>query len=130
MKVLVLIAQVVLGLYFLYNAYNHFRNQAAMAGFAQMRGVPAPQNLWVIVTGFMHLGAGISLLLGYRVAIGAWLAIIFLMLAAFFVHHYWTDQGMERIGQQVNFQKNLALAAALLLVTYLPDAVWTIALRR
>src|SRR5574341_60981 len=129
MKILVLIAQVVLGLYFLYNGYNHFRNRAMMAGFAQMRGVPAPQSLWVIVTGFMHLVAGLSLLLGILVVVGAWLAIIFLVLAAYFVHHYWTDQGMERGGQQANFLKNLALAAALLLVTYLPAGVWTIAVR-
>lgn len=128
MKFFVLIAQVVLGLYFLYNGYNHFRNRAMMAGYAQMRGVPAPQHLWVVVTGIMHLGAGLSLLLGYRVVIGAWLAIIFLVLAAYFVHHYWTEQGMERGGQQANFLKNLALAAALLLVTYLPANVWTIAL--
>lgn len=128
MKVLVLIAQVILGLYFLYNAYNHFRNRAMLAGYAQIRGVPAPQNLWVVVTGIMHLGAGLSLLFGYRVAIGSWLAIIFLVLAAYLVHHYWTDQGMERGSQQANFQKNLALAAALLLVTFLPQSVWTIAL--
>lgn len=128
MKIPVLIAQVILGLYFLYNAYNHFRNRAALAGYAQMRGVPAPQSLWVVVTGFMHLGAGLSLLLGYRVVIGSWLAIIFLVLAAYFIHHYWTDQGMEGGGQQANFQKNVALAAALLLVTFLPANVWTIAL--
>jgi hypothetical protein len=36
---------------------------------------------------------------------------------------------MERVGQQVNFQKNLAIAAALLLVTYLPSGAWTIAIR-
>lgn len=128
MKVLVLIAQVILGLYFLYNAYNHFQNRAGLAEYTQMRGVPAPQHLWVVVTGFMHLGAGLSLLLGYRVVIGSWLAIIFLVLAASLVHHYWTDQGMERGSQQANFQKNLALAAALLLVTFLPKTVWTIAL--
>lgn len=128
MKVLVLIAQVYLGLYFLYNAYNHFKSRAMMAGYARMRGVPAPQQLWAIVTGFMHLGTGLSLLLGYRVVIGAWLGIIFLLLAGFFVHHFWTDQGMERVGQQVNFQKNLAIAAALLLVTFLPKEIWTIAL--
>lgn len=129
MKVLVLIAQVILGLYFVYNGYNHFKNRAMMAGFAQMRGVPAPQSLWVIVTWLMHLGAGLSLLLGIYVVIGAWLAIIFLVLAAYFVHHFWTDQGIERGGQQANFLKNLALAAALLLVTFLPSSAWTIAVR-
>lgn len=130
MKALFLIAQLYLGLYFLYNAANHFRNVQTMAGFAKMRGVPAPQNLWIVVTGFMHLGAGLSLLLGYKVEAGAWLAIIFLLLAAFLVHHFWTDQGMDRIGQQVNFGKNLALATALLLITRLPPDAWAIAIGR
>lgn len=61
--------------------------------------------------------------------IGAYLAIIFLVLAAFLVHHCWTDEGMERVGQQVNFEKSLALAAALLLISYLPGTMWTIAIR-
>jgi uncharacterized membrane protein YphA (DoxX/SURF4 family) len=130
MKILVLIAQIYLGAYFLYNAYNHFANRATVAGFAQMRGVPAPQLLWVIITGFMHLGAGVILLLGYKVVVGAWLAIIFLVLAAFLVHHFWTDQGMDRVGQQVNFNKNLALAAALLLVTLVPANAWVISIER
>lgn len=130
MQILFLIAQVYLGAYFLYNAYNHFANRTAVAGFAQMRGVPAPQLLWVIVTGFMHLGAGASLLTGYRVVVGAWLAIIFLILAAFLVHHFWTDQGMDRAGQQVNFNKNLALAAALLIVTLVPVDAWVISVGR
>jgi len=77
MKILALIAQLYLGGYFLYNAVNHFRNVQMMAGFAKMRGVPAPQHLWVVVTGVMHLGAGLSLLFGYRVEAGAGLAIIF-----------------------------------------------------
>jgi uncharacterized membrane protein YphA (DoxX/SURF4 family) len=106
LKILALIAQVYLGAYFLYNAYNHFANRAAVAGFAEIRGVPAPQLLWVIIPGFTHLAAGVSLLLGYKVVVGAWLAIIFLVLAAFLVHHFWMDQGMNRVRQQVNFNKN------------------------
>ncbi len=128
MKVLVLVAQLYLGFFFLNSAYNHFKNRGMIAGYAQMRGVPAPQQVWVVMTGLMLLGTGLSLLLGYQVRVGAWLGIIFLLVAAFFIHHYWTDQGMERGGQQVNFQKNLALAAALLLITFLPRGVWTIAL--
>ncbi len=127
MRILALVAQVYLGAYFLYNAFNHLRNTQAMAGFAKMRGVPAPHHLWIVVTGVMHLGTGLSLLLGYRVAVGAWLGIIFLLAAAFFVHHFWTDQGMDRMGQQVHFNKNLALAAALLLVTFVPAGTWVIA---
>lgn len=127
MGVLVLIAQIVLGVYFIFNAYNHLvSNRANLTGYAQARNVPAPGPM-VLVTGLMLLGAGLSLLLGYKVTVGAWLAIIFLILASFLVHHFWTDEGMERIGQQVNFSKNLALAAALLLATYVPKDVWVIA---
>lgn len=127
MKILVFVGQVYLGLFFLYNAYNHFKNRAAIAGFAQMRAVPAPM-VTVPLTGLILLGAGLSLLFGYRVVIGAWLAIIFLILVSYYVHHYWTDQGMERVGQQVHFFKNLAIASALLLATFVPKDVWVIRL--
>ena len=127
MKVLVFIAQVYLGLYFLYNAYNHFKNREGLAQYAQIRGVPSPSTA-VPLTGLMHLGAGLSLLLGYTVAVGAWLGIIFLILVSYFVHHYWTDEGMERVGQSVHFFKNLAIAAALLFVTFLPKETWVIRL--
>jgi uncharacterized membrane protein YphA (DoxX/SURF4 family) len=128
-QLLVLIAEVYLETYFLYNSYNHFANRAAVAGFAQMRGAPALQLLWII-TGVMYLAAGVSLLSGYKGVVGAWLAIIFLVLAAFLVHHFWTDQGMDRVGQQVNFNKNLALAAALPLVTLAPANAWVISIGR
>jgi len=128
MKVFVLVAQVVLGVYFLFNAYNHLiKNRAGIIGYAQMRKVPSPAAM-VLLTGLMLLGAGLSLLLGYQVTIGAWLAIIFLLLAAFLVHHFWTDEGMQQVGEMVNFTKNLALAAALLLATFLSKDAWVIRL--
>lgn len=65
---------------------------------------------------------------GSGVTLPAWLGIIFLLAAAFSVHHFWTDQSMDRMGQQVHFNKNLALAAALLLVTFVPAGTWVIAL--
>lgn len=128
MRIFVLIAQVVLGGYFLFNAYNHLiKSRAAIIGYAQMRKVPAPAVM-VPLTGLMLLGAGLSLLLGYQVTIGAWLAIIFLLLAAFLVHHFWTDEGMEQAGQMAHFGKNLAIAAALLLATFVSKDVWVIRL--
>lgn len=128
MSILVLIAQIVLGVYFVFNAYNHLvSNRAGIIGYAQSRNVPAPAPM-VFITGLMLLGAGLSLLLGYKVTLGAWLAIIFLILASFLVHHFWSDQGMQRVGEQVNFAKNLALAAALLLVMHVPKGVWVIRL--
>ncbi|MDR7554146.1 MAG: DoxX family protein [Armatimonadota bacterium] len=128
MTVLVLIAQLVLGIYFLMAAWNHLvANRQAFVQYAQARGVPSP-SVTVPLTGLMHLGAGLSLLLGYQVKIGAWLAIIFLVLAAFLVHHFWTDEGMEKMAQMAHFTKNLALAAALLLASLVAPETWVIRL--
>ncbi len=127
MKILVLVSQVVLGVYFLLNAFNHFRNREGLVGYAQSRGAVSPA-LTVPLTGLLMLVVGISFLFGYRVVLGAWLGVIFLVLAAFLVHHYWTDEGAQKMGEMVNFQKNLALAAALLLTTFLSRDVWVIRL--
>jgi putative oxidoreductase len=126
--VLVLVAQVILGLYFLMSAWNHLgTNRPGLTQYAQARGVPAPAAA-VVVTGLMHLAAGLSLLLGYQVKVGAALAIIFLVLAAFLVHHFWSDEGMEKMAQLAHFTKNLALAAALLLASLVAPETWVIRL--
>ncbi len=128
MTVLVLIAQLVLGIYFLMAAWNHLvANRQGLTQYAQARGAPAP-SVTVPLTGLMLLGAGLSLLLGYQVKIGAWLAIIFLVLAAFLVHHFWTDEGMEKMTQMAHFTKNLALAAALLVASLVAPETWVIRL--
>lgn len=52
MEIIFLIARIVLGLYYLFNASNHFFQVKMMAGYAASKGVPAPEAS-VIVSGML-----------------------------------------------------------------------------
>lgn len=121
MEVLFLIGRIIYGGFFIMNAFNHFRNLSAMAGYARSKGVPAPEAA-VIVTGLMLLAGGLSVLLGYLPTVGLALIAIFLVVVAFWMHAYWSvSDAMARMGEQVNFYKNLALAGAALMMYLLPQ---------
>lgn len=121
MEVTFLIGRIVLGVYYLFNAFNHFRNLNMMAGYAASKGVPAPK-LAVAGTGVLLLLGGLSILLGYQPYIGAILIIIFLVPVAFMMHNFWAVQDQQmKMMEMVNFMKNLALAASTLMFLAIPQ---------
>ena len=63
MVALFFIGRIIFGGYFIYNAYNHFKNAGHLAGYAGMKGVPAPKA-GVITSGVLFLLGGLSI--GYR----------------------------------------------------------------
>ena len=129
MEVLFLIGRIIYGGFFILNAFNHFSNVSAMAGYARSKGVPAPEAA-VIGTGLMLLAGGLSVLLGYLPTVGLGLIVIFLVVVAFWMHGYWSvTDATARLAEQVNFYKNLALAGAALMMTLLPQP-WPLSIGR
>jgi len=127
MEILFLIGRIIYGGFFIMNGLNHLRNVSSLAGYARSKGVPAPEAA-VIVTGLMLLAGGLSVLLGYLPMVGLALIVIFLVVVAFWMHGYWSvSEPMTRMGEQVNFFKNLALAGAALMMTLLPQP-WPLSL--
>jgi putative oxidoreductase len=57
--------------------------------YAAQQGVPLPQLL-VSLAGLISLAGGLSVLLGYRARVGAWLLVLFLVPVTFFMHNFWT----------------------------------------
>lgn len=116
METLFLVGQVVLGLYFIAAGAMHFAKMNDMAGYAAMKGAPAPR-MSVSITGIVLLFGGLGILFQYQTAIAYWALIGFLVVAAFMMHNFWKAKDpMAKMGDMVNFQKNLALAAALLML--------------
>jgi putative oxidoreductase len=72
----------------------------------------------VPLSGLLALAGGLSILLGYRAKIGAWLIIMFLAPVTLMMHKFWgvTDPAMTQI-QEVMFMKNLALLGGALLIS-------------
>jgi len=114
--VILYIGRIVFGGYFLYNAYNHFSHLAMMAGYAQAKGVPSPK-LAVAGAGVLLGIGGISILLNVFPLVGLLALVLFLIPVTFMVHAYWkVQEPMARMGETVNFAKNLALLGAVLLL--------------
>ncbi len=121
MEVLFLVGRVVVGLFYLMNAFNHFRNVQMMSGYAASKGVPAPEAM-VILTGVLLLVGGLSILFGAYPTVGIATVVVFLVVVAFWMHNFWTVQDpMQRVGEMVNFQKNLALAGSALMFLAIPQ---------
>jgi putative oxidoreductase len=69
-------------------------------------------------SGVLALAGGLSILLGYRAKIGAWLIALFLIPVTLMMHKFWTvhDPMMAQI-QMVMFMKNMAILGGALLIS-------------
>lgn len=116
MPTLFFLGQIVLGVYFIMAGTRHFTNLAGMTGYAASRKLPMPR-FSVIVSGLALWLSGLGVLFQYNLVLAYGLLIAFLVLSAFLVHAFWIDQDPNvKMGNQVNFQKNLALASALMML--------------
>jgi len=124
---LFLLGRALLGGYFIMSGYAHFKNLQSYSGYAQSKGVPMPK-LAVVVTGLLLAGGGIGILLGVWIECAVLLLSLFLIFVTFKMHAYWTiADPMQRMGERVNFYKNLALLGAVLMLLAIP-APWALSL--
>lgn len=87
-----------------------------VAGYMASEGVPLPQVMLAGAIAFLIAGS-LSVILGYKTRVGAGLLLIFLVLATYFFHDFWTYQDPAEAQQQmIQFLKNTALVGATLLL--------------
>ena len=113
-------AVVVLGrfffaLIFLMAGANHFNKQTI--GYAASQGVPLA-SIAVPLSGVVAIAGGLSILLGYRAKLGAWLIVLFLVPVSFMMHKFWTvtDPMIAQI-QMILFMKNISMLGGALLIS-------------
>ncbi|MFZ2149606.1 MAG: DoxX family membrane protein [Minisyncoccia bacterium] len=127
MEYLFLLGRVIVGGFFLHNAYGHFKNVAGMTGYAQSKGMPMPKAA-VILSGIMMLLGGLGIILGVYIELSVLLLVVFLLGTLVKMHTYWkVEDPMARMGEQINFYKNLALIGALLMFLSIPTP-WVMSL--
>jgi len=104
-------------LIFLMAAPNDFTKQGI--AYAASQGAPLT-SIGVPLMDVISVVGGLSILLGYRAKIGAWLIVLFLLIVTPIMHKFWglTDPMMAQV-QMINFMKNLSmLGGALLIVQF------------
>jgi len=116
MKYLVLLGRILFSLIFLTAAIGHF--SAGSIGYASSQGVPLA-SFAVPLSGVIALVGALSIILGFKAKIGAWLIIIFLVPVTLFMHRFWTvEDPMAHQMQMVMFMKNLSIIGGALFLAY------------
>jgi putative oxidoreductase len=121
------LGRILYGGFFVLGGINHFQNLNMMAGFTASKGVPLAKPA-VIVSGLLITVGGLLVILGWHVRIGLACIVLFLVPVTFLMHNYWVETDMMAgINQRVNFQKNVALLGAALMMLMIPRP-WVLSL--
>jgi putative oxidoreductase len=97
------------------SGFLHFSQ--AEIGYAAQAGVPTAKLL-VPASGILALVGGLSILLGYKAKIGAWLLVLFLVPVTLLMHNFWAvkDPMMAQM-QMAMFLKNVTMLGGALLIS-------------
>jgi putative oxidoreductase len=84
-------------------------------GYIASKGLPMPQ---IVAAGTiaLELGGGILLAIGYKARWAALAIAVFTLLAAVIFHNFWAVEAAQKMAQQINFLKNLAITGGMLMV--------------
>lgn len=117
MNIIFLVGRVLFGGYFFLMGLNHLTKSASLVGYAASKGVPAPKAA-VFFSGLLILVGGLSVILGYMPTYGLAAIALFLVPVTFAMHQFWkVADPMMKMGERVNFMKNMALLGAALALT-------------
>lgn len=113
---------------FLLSGPRHFLSQTI--AYASAQGVPFA-SIAVPISGALAVLGALSILLGYRAKIGAWLLVLFLVGVTPMMHAFWKATApMAYQMQFVMFMKNVSMLGAALVVTQLGSGPWSLDSRK
>jgi putative oxidoreductase len=121
---LVFLGRLFYALIFLAASPSDFTKQAI--GYAAAQGVPLA-SIAVPLAGVIALAGGLSILLGYRAKVGAWLIALFLVLVTPTMHKFWgISDPMVAQMQMIMFMKNVSMLGGALLISQLGAGPWSL----
>jgi uncharacterized membrane protein YphA (DoxX/SURF4 family) len=127
MEYVFLVGRILYGGFFVLGGLNHFQHLEMMAGYAGFKGVPAPKPA-VVISGLLIIVGGVSVILGVLPTVGVLCIAVFLVPVTLMMHTFWSDTDPQMaINNRVNFQKNVALLGAGLVLLSLPQP-WSLSL--
>ncbi len=115
MEAVLIIGRILFSLIFLGAGIGHLVKPKETAAYAELRGVPAAD--WrVRVSGVLIAAGGLGVILGVWMDLAALGLTAYVLIAAFLVHHFWSDEEPTRTTEMAMFMKNLAIAGAGLII--------------
>ncbi len=110
-----LAGRILLAVIFLISGFGKITGYDGTAGYMAAKGLPMIGVL-LPLTILTELGGGIALVAGFK---ARWVALLlagFTLLAAIIFHDFWAAEAAQKMGQQINFLKNVAITGGMLMV--------------
>lgn len=108
-----LLGRILIGHLFLLSGLNKVFHYSQTAAYMASKNVPMVELLLVLSIIIEIVGA-LMIILGWRVKLAATIVFLWLIPVTFMMHNFWAVPGAERMGQLINFQKNLVIMGAML----------------
>ncbi|MBI4521932.1 MAG: DoxX family protein [Gemmatimonadetes bacterium] len=116
MRYVALVGRALLVAIFLMAGLTHFSQQTI--AYAEQQGVPWAGFL-VPASGLLAAAGALSILVGYKAKLGAWLLVLFLVPVTVTMHNFWAvEDPLLAAMQQAMFFKNLSMLGGALLIAH------------
>jgi len=112
---LALIGRILVAYLFIPAGIGKLMGFGGTVGYITSASLPLPEVAAAIAI-LIELGLGIALLLGFKTRWTAIVMAIFSVVTALFFHKYWSAPDAMKMMQQINFNKNIAIAGGLLAI--------------
>jgi putative oxidoreductase len=109
-----LAGRILLAVIFILSGFGKITGFDGTVGYIASKGLPMAQ-LVAVLTIVVELGGGILLAIGYKARWAALALAIFSLLAALIFHNFWDVEAAQKMNQQINFLKNLAITGGMLM---------------
>ena len=110
-----LVGRILLAAIFIKSGFGKITGFEGTVGYIASKGLPLPQ-IGAIVAILVELGGGILLAVGFKARWAALAMAIFTLAAGIIFHNYWAVDAAQRMGQEINFWKNVSMTGGLLMV--------------
>ncbi len=115
-RLLLVVGRGLLGLYFIIPGITKVTGWSGTVEYMAAHGVPLIPVL-LVLTIILQIGGGVSLFLGYRTQLVAFVLAGLTLVISLFMHDFWNmEEGLQQAHETQNFIKNLAIMAGLMCV--------------
>ena len=109
-----LVGRLLLAAIFITSGFGKITGFEGTVGYIASKGLPLPQVAAIIAI-IVELGGGILLAIGYKARWAALALAVFTLAAGVLFHNYWAVEAAQKMGQQINFWKNVAMTGGFLM---------------
>jgi len=113
--VILLIGRILIAALFLNAGLRKVFTYAATVGYFTKLGFPMPEAM-AIIAPIIEVGGALLLIAGWKSRYAAWLLALFVVIASFAAHRFWTFDATQYANQMNHFMKNVAIIGGLLFV--------------